>query len=165
MPKFTIRVTQTVTNEFTFEAKNEKQALSKAVDFFNQAKNLDIDTQTVNVTPRFLEECQDDTSDLVAYTHFDCWGPKGGGHDDVTELWEWNSPQSCSLVKKLAKQWNKLQLERHIPEEKRFDFLKFANDNYLMLGQEPYFLECGKKFIELGFSVYNSDSMFEVYAL
>jgi hypothetical protein len=110
---------------------------------------------------------QPTSADPVTYTHFDCWSDTGDDEDDGGEVWNWDSDQAVAQVGVLCDEWVT------IPGVDA-DKIRQIQRNYLALGiegpadygcpgQADAFNEFAKVFIEAGYSVYLSDSMFEVY--
>ena len=96
---------------------------------------------------------QPDSIEPVWYTHFDCWNDSGNA--DYEEGWEWQDPRSRETLDYL------LQDAFSITNDKRFLALL---SEWPETDQGSMFNKIENLWIQNGYSVYNSDTMCEVYA-
>lgn len=86
------------------------------------------------------------------YTHFDCWTDDENSLS--TPMWKWDSKKSQTLMRELCTDWHSAL------KDPRF---MWVSQNYLLLGQILAFDIIEKLFIDHGYCVYSSDTMFEAY--
>lgn len=99
---------------------------------------------------------QPDSCDPQYYSHFDCWCDD---EEDDTTAWPLRGTKARRLVRALVREWTKGTKCDFTDLEPLY--LKSINREW---GQVPWFELVGARFVSLGYYVYLSDSMFEVYA-
>lgn len=118
--------------------------------------NLDRHAQDIYQQRRFggkLLAFQPESTEAIAFTHFDCWSDAGDGED---ELWDEFDPRSVGLVNRLAQEWAQLP---------RVDGVKLERlaAMYPHVGLAGTMSAMADVIVAAGYSVYISDSVFEVY--
>ena len=138
------------------EAPDEETADELAIEAFDSSKPDEMDTECKSeiITPGQKLSQQGSEKHLFWHTHFDCWNDT---EDCDMPTWEWDDDRAVTLCGKLmGDAARKTDCD---------DFRELYSPDEMYRGQVKLFEKVEELFISLGYDVYNSDTMLEVYSL